>query len=67
MNDMILADRIKNLREKHKLTQKEFAESLGVTQSALSKIERGVQMPSADTLIALREVYKINLNRLLVQ
>ena len=65
--DKILGERIKSIRKKHRVTQREFAELLGVAQSAVSKIEKGYQPPSVDILISLREELDINLNKLLVQ
>lgn len=45
-----LGERIKSVRKKKKLTQKKFAEKLGISQTHISKIEKGVENPS-ETLI----------------
>jgi len=37
---------LKDLRERHSLTQKELAEIMGVTIDYISKIERGIRKPS---------------------
>lgn len=48
----IIGERIKELRKKHKLTQKEFSTKICIKQSYLSDIENGNGMPS-DMLIKL--------------
>jgi len=45
--------RIRELRGK--VLQDDFAPALGMTQGQLSKIERGMQAPSIDLLLRLRE------------
>ena len=39
--DIFIGDRIKTIRKKAKLTQSEFAKSIGIKQATLSDIERG--------------------------
>jgi len=51
--------RIKKVRESLNLTQKAFAESLGITQSWLSEIETGQKRPSEVLLTAIQYRYKI--------
>lgn len=65
--DSVLGGKIKGLRIKKVLTQSEFADSLGVTQGYISKIENGDLAPNVEFLKKIREIYKINLNRLLSQ
>ena len=36
-----LQDRLKELREKHKLTQAQVARALGISQSSYGRIEKG--------------------------
>ncbi len=43
---MAINERIKELRKKEGLTQKQFAERILVTQTYLSKIETGVEVPT---------------------
>jgi len=52
--------RIKEIRLKKGLTQKEFADSLGIVQGFLSGIEREKKTPSDTLLIALCNLYEIN-------
>jgi len=52
--------RIKEIRLVRGLTQKEFANSLGIVQGFLSGIEREKKTPSDTLLIALCNLYEIN-------
>ena len=52
--------RIKELRRANGLTQKEFAESLGIVQGFLSSIERGTKTPSDTLQIALCRTYGVS-------
>jgi transcriptional regulator with XRE-family HTH domain len=47
------------------VTQADFARRLGISQSQLSKYERGVAAPPADVLIRLKEMLRISLDWLL--
>lgn len=58
--DVVIGGRIRQLRQSRGLTQKDFAESLGIAQGFLSSIERGRKVPSATLLIALTHRYQIN-------
>ena len=49
MNNLY-GERIKNLREEHKYTQKQVADFLEIDQSNLSKIELGKRTISMDSL-----------------
>ncbi|HZV83221.1 MAG TPA: XRE family transcriptional regulator [Geobacteraceae bacterium] len=55
-----VGEKIKQVRQANKLTQKKFAESLGIAQGFLCAIERGRKKPSDTLLIALRHTYAIN-------
>ena len=57
--DLSLAERVKQLRRSKGLTQKDFAESLGIVQGYLSGIERGKKVPSDTLLMALCHVYQV--------
>jgi repressor LexA len=52
--------RIKEIRLAKGLTQKAFADSLGIVQGFLSSLERGKKVPSDTLLIALCHLYEIN-------
>lgn len=53
-------DRIKEIRKSKKMTQKEFAASLGIVQGFLCSIEKGRKVPSSTLIIALQNLYEIN-------
>lgn len=55
-----VARRIKQLRQAKGLTQKVFADSLGIVQGYLSGIERGKKIPSYTLLMALCHIYKVD-------
>ena len=50
--------RLKELRDKHKLTQKQVADKLDVTESLISSYERGIAIPPSDVLKKLAIIYK---------
>lgn len=53
------------MRQAQKLTQQEFADSLGVLISTISKYERGKVRPTTDFFSNLAETYNVNLNWLI--
>lgn len=55
-----MKDRIKAVREDMKYSQEKFGEKLGVTKSAISKIEKGERLPSTQLLLAISREYGIN-------
>lgn len=57
--------RLTDLRNLLNKTQVEFANDLGVTQSALSQIENGNRKISTEKLVKITEMYGINANWLL--
>jgi transcriptional regulator with XRE-family HTH domain len=48
-----MAREVRELRKRHKLTQKQLATVSGINQGEISRIERGQTNPSATTLAAL--------------
>ena len=51
-----LGDAIRSLRRRAGLTQAQFADALGTTQSAVSRWERGHDEPRVSTLLAMLDV-----------
>jgi transcriptional regulator with XRE-family HTH domain len=65
MSDMkSLGRRIRQLRG-FDFTQDEFAKKLGISQSQLSKYERGTVAPPADVLIRIKEQLRVSIDWLL--
>jgi transcriptional regulator with XRE-family HTH domain len=61
---MMLADRIRQLRQEKRWTQAELGEKAGVHQKQISSYERGVNVPATDILIRLAEVFNVTLDYL---
>ncbi len=55
-----MKDRIKELRKSLGLTQSELGEKLGITHSAISKIESGERIPAENTLRLICAIYNVN-------
>ena len=60
-----MAQFISELRKEKKLTQKELAEQLGVTDKAVSKWERGLSCPDISLLSKLSHILGITISELL--
>lgn len=65
-DDSGIAERFRDIRTKSGLKQKDFAESLGVSHSVISDIERGAREPSRQVLTGVAELYQVDLNWLLL-
>ena len=61
----MLCSRIAALRRQKGLSQAQLAEQLGVSPSAVGMYEQGRREPSADTLVALSEVFGVSVDYLL--
>ncbi len=58
-------DILKNLREKHNLTQEQMAKQVMVTRQAVSRWETGETQPNTDTLKLLSRKFNVSINSLL--
>jgi len=58
----LINDNIFNVRKKIGLSQKDFANSLSITNTSLSYYESGKRTPDANFLQSLVVVYNVNLN-----
>jgi transcriptional regulator with XRE-family HTH domain len=58
----IFAERIKDLRSKKKLTQKEFAKKIGVTPAALSAYENNAKNPSIAVAKRIAEAFLVSID-----
>ena len=61
---MKFGEKIKQLRNDKNLTQPQLAESMGIEQSYLSKLENDKSMPSNDVLNRILDVFEIDLGDL---
>lgn len=57
--------KIKELREKRKLTQKELGDMLGVDRTTVAKWESGENQPRAGVLLTLASILKCKVDVLL--
>lgn len=65
MNEKIskfVGGRIRSLRRKHNLTQKELGEKLGVKHNTISSYEKGTNEPEQDTLFRMADVLGVSIN-----
>lgn len=65
MDAVQIGNFIKNLRKKNNLTQKQFADKLGVTYQAVSKWETGKSIPDIILLKEISKIFSVNINELL--
>lgn len=62
MAETMLATRIKELRKRLSMNQKDFAASLNIQQSTLSSYENGTITPSTEILLAIAQKYNVSLD-----
>lgn len=63
---VLMGKRIKELRNKAKLTQPELAEKLGVTRSTVAAYENDSRQPSYEVLVKMAAVFKVSTDSLLL-
>lgn len=56
---------VRNSRRALKLTQAQLAEAIGKTPDAISQIERGVNVPSVETVAALSKELSVTIDNLI--
>lgn len=54
--------RLIKLREDNQLLQREMAEKLGVSVSAISRYEKGEMRPNLDVMLKIKEVFGVSLD-----
>ena len=62
----MLSDTIKEIRKKHYLNQTQFANRIGVTQSAVSQWENDLTRPNSYQLEAIASAFNLSIDELLV-
>ena len=65
MTNQELGKMIKDLRQKHNMTQKELGEKLHITDKAISKWERGISMPDIEMLNSIANLFNIPVSNLI--
>ena len=66
MIDKRIGMRIKECRERRKLTQDNLSEAVGLTTGYISSIERGEKFPRIDRLIAILNVLEASANDIFI-
>ena len=61
----MLSENLKNLRKTKGITQEELAIRLNVVRQTISKWEKGLSVPDADTLIKLADFFEVSVSDLL--
>lgn len=61
----IIAERMRGARQALGLTQAEAAERCGLAPEAYGRLERGLALPRADTLVALAQALEVSSDHLL--
>ena len=57
---MIIAERIKELRQINNLTQAEFGAKIGVSQDTISLWEQGKSLPAVEYIVLIVETFRVN-------
>ena len=60
----LFSERIRQLRLQHKLNQTQLGEIAGISQFAVSKIEKGERAASIEVLCALADYFDVSLDYL---
>ena len=61
---MNFTDRLKQLKSEHKVTQKEIAKAINISDRAYRNLESGISVPNMDTLVAIADFYSVSLDYL---
>lgn len=61
----MIADKIKDLREAHHMTQNALAKKLNITRASVNAWEQGISVPSTQYLIGLASIFKVSTDYLL--
>ncbi len=65
MNQEKIGEYIKKLRKENNLSQKEFADKLGVTFQAVSKWENGKNLPDMSTLKEISSLFNVRIDEII--
>jgi transcriptional regulator with XRE-family HTH domain len=57
-------ERLNQLIDQTKVTQKEVAEAIGISRPAISQFTNGFNLPSIDKLVALADYFNVSLDNL---
>ena len=60
----IIGNTLADLRKNTGMTQKEFSNILGVSESSIAHYEQGITIPSADMLLKYADYFNVNIDYL---
>lgn len=60
-----IGENIRKIREMHKMTQAQFAEVIGKSQSTVYAYERGIIIPPFDVLVMISSMFKVSLGMIM--
>lgn len=58
----MVSEKIREIRNQQALSQRDLAERVGITQAAVSKIEKSRRPPKLDRLIEIAEALGVSVN-----
>ena len=61
----MLSENLKSFRKSKGISQEELAVRLNVVRQTISKWEKGLTVPDADTLIRIAEILEVDVSELL--
>lgn len=61
----MIADKVKELREKNNMTQNEVARKLGITRSSVNAWEMGISVPSTMYIVELSRIFSVSADYIL--
>ncbi len=67
INKISFGKKIRSIREDKNITQTKLAESIGISQNFLGDIERGLKLPSVETLIKISNFLKVSIDSLFAE
>ena len=62
---IMIAERIKTLRENCNISQAQLATKLGITRSSVNAWEMGISIPSTQYIVELSRIFKVSTDYLL--
>lgn len=62
---VLIAERIKTLRENCNLSQTQLATKLGITRASVNAWEMGISIPSTQYIVELSRIFKVSTDYLL--
>ncbi len=62
---VLFGKRLRELRKKFGMTQKELGDSINVTKVSICCYEKGTRIPSLDTIIDISNLFKVNIDYLI--